>query len=253
MMNPPAGSGGVAPRRILIIEDDRAIAELERDYLAAAGFSAEIETDGSVGLSRALEPADRDADGSTAAKSWDLFIVDLMLPGSDGFTICREIRARTEKPVLVVSARSADVDKVRMLGLGADDYVTKPFSPAELVARARAHIERYDRLLSRPAADTSVITHGDLTIDSEKKAVLVAGRPVQLTATEYAILLGLARSPGRVYSREEIFEGIRGEGIHGDLSMVTVHIRRLREKIEMDPSDPLHVETVWGMGYRFGA
>jgi DNA-binding response OmpR family regulator len=241
------GSGSAGPptsgarKRALIIEDDRAIAELERDYLEAAGFRADIETDGAAGIRRATE---------ASPDAYDLYIVDLMLPGADGFTVCRELRTRTEKPVLVVSARSGDIDKVRALGIGADDYVTKPFSPAELVARARAHLERYERL-SGGGSGGSMITAGDLVIDTDKKAVSVAGRPAALTASEYAILVLLAQSPGRVFSREEIFEHVRGEGTYGEVSTVTVHVRRLREKIEVDPSDPVHVETVWGMGYRF--
>ena len=232
--------------RALIIEDDRAIGELERDYLEAAGFAASIQTDGSAAL--------RTAQDTQPENAFDLYIVDLMLPGSDGFAICRELRSRTERPILVVSARDGDMDKVRALGLGADDYVTKPFSPAELVARAKAHIERYERLLgAAPAGETpaTVIFARDVVIDLEKKAVSVAGRPVQLTATEFSILTLLAASPGRVFSREEIFERVRGEGTYGEVSTVTVHIRRLREKIETDPSDPSHIETVWGMGYRF--
>ncbi len=235
------GSQGSSHRRILLIEDDLSIAELERDYLEAAGFSVDIEYEGSAGLNRAL-----DSDG---AKAFDLFVVDLMLPGIDGFAVCRELRAKTEKPILVVSARSGDSDKVRALGLGADDFITKPFSPAELVARTRAHLERYDRL--RGGGEDTVIISGDLVIDTGKKAVTAAGRLAPLTATEYSILVLLAKYPGRIYSREEIFEKIRGEGVYGEVSTVTVHVRRLREKVEADPSNPLHIETVWGMGYRF--
>ena len=232
--------------RALIIEDDRAIGELERDYLEAAGFAASIQTDGSAAL--------RTAQSTLPENAFDLYVVDLMLPGSDGFAICRELRSRTERPILVVSARDGDMDKVRALGLGADDYVTKPFSPAELVARAKAHIDRYERLLgAAPSGESAATTifARDVVIDLEKKAVSVAGRPVQLTATEFSILTLLAGAPGRVYSREEIFERVRGEGTYGEVSTVTVHIRRLREKIETDPSDPSHIETVWGMGYRF--
>ncbi|MGO8692327.1 MAG: response regulator transcription factor [Rectinemataceae bacterium] len=243
--DPAQGPFGGRPRA-LIIEDDLAIAELERDYLEAAGFSADVETNGATALKRAIDALSH---GQESVGAYDLFVVDLMLPGADGFTVCRELRERTEKPVLVVSARSGDIDKVRALGIGADDYVTKPFSPAELVARARAHLDRYERL--RGESDSAIISSGDLVIDTEKKSVSAGGRGVQLTATEYAILLLLARNPGRVYSREEIFEAVRGEGTYGEVSTVTVHMRRLREKIEVDPSNPKHVETVWGMGYRF--
>ncbi|HUW41415.1 MAG TPA: response regulator transcription factor [Rectinemataceae bacterium] len=241
--NPAPPSPGARPRA-LIIEDDLAIAELERDYLEAAGFSADVETNGASALERAIL-----AMSPESGRPYDLFVVDLMLPGADGFTICRELRERSEKPVLVVSARSGDIDKVRALGIGADDYITKPFSPAELVARARAHLDRYERL--RGESGGAIISSGDLVIDTEKKAVSAGGQGVQLTATEYAILLLLARNPGRVYSREEIFEAVRGEGTYGEVSTVTVHMRRLREKIEADPSNPKHIETVWGMGYRF--
>jgi DNA-binding response OmpR family regulator len=240
-MNSPDRGAVALRRRILLIEDDLSIAELERDYLEAAGFCVDIESDGASGLRRAI-----DEEGS---KPFDMFVVDLMLPGADGFSICRELRSRTEKPILVVSARSADSDKVRALGIGADDFVTKPFSPAELVARAKAHMERYDRL--RGGGEDSVIISGDLVIDMGKKSVTASGKLAPLTATEYSILAILAKSPDRIFSREEIFEKIRGEGVYGEVSTVTVHVRRLREKIETDPSNPQHIETVWGMGYRF--
>jgi DNA-binding response OmpR family regulator len=233
--------------RVLIVEDDLAIAELERDYLEAAGFVAHIETDGGDALALIREPASK--------KDYELFIVDLMLPGTDGFELCRELRATCEKPILVVSAREGDEDKVRALGLGADDYITKPFSPAELVARAKAHIERYARLIGASGNEgqpqSSAIIARDIVIDLERKTVDVADRAVQLTATEFAILVLLATSPGRVFSREEIFEKVRGDGTYGEVSTVTVHIRRLREKIELDPSHPTHIETLWGMGYKF--
>jgi two-component system, OmpR family, alkaline phosphatase synthesis response regulator PhoP len=231
--------------RALIVEDDSTIAELERDYLEAAGFSSEIESDGAQALAtaQALGPD----------SPFDLYLVDLMLPGSDGFAICKELRKRTEVPILVVSARESDRDKVRALGLGIDDYVTKPFSPAELVARAKAHVERYARLRNGredPAGQAKLIVARDLVIDLGRKSVEVGGKSAQLTATEFAILALLAAAPGRVFSRDEIFESIRGEGTYGEVSTVTVHIRRLREKIEQDPSSPARIETVWGMGYK---
>jgi DNA-binding response OmpR family regulator len=223
--------------RILIVEDDGAIAELERDYFEAARFEVETVGDGAEALALAH------------SRKFDLFVVDLMLPGLDGFSLCKELRAVSQRPILVVSARGADLDKVQALGIGADDYVTKPFSPAELVARVRAHLERYERLAGR--ADAAVISSGDLTIDTERKAVLLGGQPVALTATEYDILLILAQHPGTVFSKEQLFEKIRGEGFYGETSAITVHVRRLREKIEENPSEPKRIETVWGMGYRF--
>lgn len=224
-------------KRILIVEDDQAIGELEQDYLVAAGLEVEVVGDGA----RALEAATREG--------WDLFVVDLMLPGLDGFSLCAELRRMSPRPIIVVSALGAEADKVRALGLGADDFVTKPFGPAELVARVRAHLERYDRVSGGQAS--SLITHLGLTIDPEKKTVSLGGKNPALTPTEYSLLLILASSPGRIYSKEELFELVRGQGFYGETSAITVHIRRLREKIEKDPSNPRFVETVWGMGYRF--
>ena len=224
-------------KRALIVEDDPAIAELERDYLEAAGFSAEIAPDGPSGIER------------LSGGGWALAIVDLMLPGADGFAVCREARRLGETPLMVVSARSADLDKVRALGLGADDYLVKPFSPAELVARAKAHVERYERLRGGQPAGRIVVS-GDLAIDLGRKRVTRGDREISLTATEWALISYLAEEPGRVRSRKEIFAHLRGEGAYGDQNAVAVHVRRLREKIEPDPSDPAVVETVWGMGYR---
>ncbi len=224
-------------KRALIVEDDRAIAELERDYLESAGFAAEIASDGAAGMARLAEGG------------WALAVVDLMLPGADGFAVCREARRLGETPLMVVSARSADLDKVRALGLGADDYLVKPFSPAELVARAKAHVERYERLRGGGPADRIVVS-GGLSIDLGRKRVKRGDAEVPLTATEWSLLSYLAEEPGRVRSRDEIFARLRGEGAYGDLNAVAVHVRRLREKIELDPSNPTVVETVWGMGYR---
>jgi len=226
-------------RRVLIIEDDRAIAELERDYLEADGFAVDIELDGNSGLRRVRETA------------YNLVLLDLMLPGRSGFEICRELRASSEVPILLVSARGGDVDKIRGLGLGADDYITKPFSTAELVARVKAHLARYERL--RGGREALPITAGALVLDRESMRATVAGREVTLTAKEFEILALLASHPDRVFGRQEIFERIWGEGTFGDVSTVTVHIRRIREKIEADPSHPWIVETVWGVGYRLRA
>ncbi len=226
-------------KRLLIIEDDRAIAELERDYLEADGFAVDIELDGDDGLRKAR------------ATAYDLILLDLMLPGRSGFDVCRTLRGSSEVPILLVSARRADVDKIRGLGLGADDYITKPFSTAELVARVKAHLARYERL--RGGRGALPITAGALALDPESMRVTVAGREVTLTAREFGILALLASHPDRVFSREQIFERIWGEGVFGDISTVTVHIRRIREKIEADPSQPRIIETVWGIGYRLKA
>lgn len=224
-------------KRALIVEDDRAIAELERDYLETAGFAAEIAPDGTAGIARLAEGG------------WALAIVDLMLPGADGFAVCREARRLGETPLMVVSARSADLDKVRALGLGADDYLVKPFSPAELVARAKAHVERYERLRGG-GAEGRIVVSGGLSVDLGRKLVKRGDAEIPLTATEWSLLSYLAEEPGRVRSRDEIFARLRGEGTYGDQNAVAVHVRRLREKIELDPSNPAVVETVWGMGYR---
>ncbi len=226
-------------KRLLIIEDDRAIAELERDYLEADGFAVDIEMDGDDGLRKARETA------------YDLVLLDLMLPGRSGFDVCRTLRASSEVPILLVSARRADVDKIRGLGLGADDYITKPFSTAELVARVKAHLARYERL--RGGRGALPITAGALVLDPDSMRVTVAGREVALTAREFEILALLASYPDRVFSREQIFEQVWGQGVFGDISTVTVHIRRIREKIEGDPSQPRIIETVWGIGYRLKA
>jgi DNA-binding response OmpR family regulator len=226
-------------KRLLIIEDDRAIAELERDYLEADGFAVDIELDGDDGLRRAR------------ATAYDLILLDLMLPGRSGFDVCRTLRGSSEVPILLVSARRADVDKIRGLGLGADDYITKPFSTAELVARVKAHLARYERL--RGGRGALPITAGALALDPESMRVTVAGREVTLTAREFGILALLASHPDRVFSREQIFERIWGQGVFGDISTVTVHIRRIREKIEADASQPRIIETVWGIGYRLKA
>lgn len=224
--------------RVLIIEDEDAIAELERDYLTISGYEVETESDGTAGMERAL------------AEDFDMVLVDVMLPGTDGFSIVRAIREKKNTPVILVSARGDDIDKIRGLGLGADDYMTKPFSPGELVARVKAHIERYRRL-SGPAPSSDIITVRDLKIDCSTHEVTVRDKTVSLTAKEYDILLYLIKNPGRPISKEELFEKIWEVDAIGDIKTVVVYINRIREKLEKDPSRPEFIETVWGMGYRF--
>ena len=226
-------------KKILIIEDDQSIAELERDYLEAEGFDCAILADGPNGLETARN------------ESWDLIILDLMLPGADGFSICRALRKETEIPILIVSARTEDIDKIRGLGLGADDYVTKPFSPGELTARVKAHLSRYERLLGTPRRSRIISVRG-LSIDLETHRVTVFDKDIGLTAKEFEILHLLISHADRVYSKEEIFDHVWGDS-YGDLSTVTVHVRKLREKIEDNPSEPEYIETVWGIGYRLKA
>ncbi|ODA40350.1 response regulator transcription factor [Desulfosporosinus sp. BG] len=226
--------------RILIIEDDQNIAELERDYLQLNGYEAEIVQDGVQGLKKALSGL------------YNVIIVDLMLPGKDGYSITKEIRAKFEIPVIIVSAKNEDIDKIRGLGLGADDYLTKPFSPAELVARVKSHIMRYERLKGKVAA-SEVINHRGLEINTASHKVFVNGKEVQLTTTEYGLLVFFATNPNIVFSKEHLFETIWGNEFLGDTATVPVHVQKIRKKIEKDPSNPEYIETLWGTGYRFNS
>ncbi|OBZ16965.1 response regulator transcription factor [Bacillus sp. FJAT-26390] len=226
-------------KNILIIEDEKAIAELERDYLESYGFSVHIEGRGDIGLQKALEG------------KFDLIILDVMLPKIDGFEICRQIRQSVNIPVLMVTAKKEDIDKIRGLGLGADDYMTKPFSPSELVARVKAHLARYERLTGDKGERGDHIRIRGLFIDKLSRRVMIHEQEAMLTSKEYELLLLLASHPNRVFEKEELFERIWGLDSNGDAATVTVHIRRLREKIEHDPSKPQYIETIWGVGYRF--
>jgi len=221
--------------KVLIIEDDPEIAALERDYLQVAGFEVVLAENGVEGLE--------------AAGDADLIVLDIMLPGQDGFEVLRELRKTMDTPVVLLSARGEDIDKIRGLGLGADDYMQKPFSPGELVARVRAHLARFERLTSK--ARKSRLTVRGLEVDSEDRRVFVHGEECSLTPKEFEILQFMMENPNRVYSKEELFERVWGLEALGDSDTVVVHIRRLREKIEPEPQNPRYVETVWGVGYRF--
>ncbi|MBW4838258.1 MAG: response regulator transcription factor [Paenibacillaceae bacterium] len=227
-------------KRILIIEDDPVIAEVERDYLQASGYAADIAVNGDEGLRRAL------------SEPYDLLVLDLMLPGVDGYEICKQVREAKDIPILMVSAKKEDIDKIRGLGLGADDYVSKPFSVGELMARIKAHLTRYARLTnqSRPADKDELRIRG-LYIDKMSRKVSVNGEELALTGKEYDLLLFMAMHPNRVFSKDDLFERIWGMDSLGDLASVTVYISKLREKIERDPSKPQFIETIWGVGYRF--
>jgi DNA-binding response OmpR family regulator len=222
---------------ILLVEDDPALAELVRDYLEAETFTVELCADGREGLERAM------------SGTHDLILLDLMLPGLGGFEILRAYRAQWPKPVVVVSARGEDIDKIRGLGLGADDYVAKPFSPAELVARVKAHLARYRRLTGFDNRGTEWRA-GPLSWDPDKKQVRLHEQLLVLTAKEQDLLVLLIQNPGRLFAKEELYQRVWGETTVGDLGTVTVHVRRLREKIEVDPAEPKILETVWGLGYR---
>ncbi|MCR5627537.1 MAG: response regulator transcription factor [Lachnospiraceae bacterium] len=225
--------------RILIIEDEESIADLEKDYLELSDFQVDIENNGEVGLKRALEGG------------FDLIILDLMLPGMDGFEICKEIRKQKNIPVIMVSAKKDDIDKIHGLGLGADDYMTKPFSPSELVARVKAHMARYDRLTQSGGNTNEVVEIRGLKIDKTARRVYVNGEEKQLTTKEFDLLTFLASNPNHVYSKEDLFKNIWDMDSIGDIATVTVHIKKIREKIEFDSSNPQYIETIWGVGYRF--
>ena len=225
--------------RLLIVEDEEAIADLEKDYLELSGFEVEIANDGTEGLSKAL------------TEEYDLFILDLMLPGVDGFEICKEIREKKNTPILMVSAKKDDIDKIRGLGLGADDYVTKPFSPSELVARVKAHLARYERLIGSNTVENDVIEIRGIKIDKTARRVWVNGEEKPFTTKEFDLLTFLAENPNHVFTKEELFREIWDMESIGDIATVTVHIKKIREKIELNTAKPQYIETIWGVGYRF--
>ncbi len=225
--------------KILIIEDEEAIADLEKDYLELSGFEVEIETRGDRGLERALET------------DYDMYILDLMLPGIDGFEICKKIREVKNTPVLMVSAKKDDIDKIRGLGLGADDYITKPFSPSELVARVKAHLARYERLISSNVQENEIIEIRGIRIDKTARRVWVNDEEKQFTTKEFDLLTFLAQNPNHVFTKEELFNKIWDMESIGDIATVTVHIKKIREKIEFNTAKPQYIETIWGVGYRF--
>ncbi|WP_078378500.1 response regulator transcription factor [Sutcliffiella halmapala] len=226
-------------QKILIIEDEQSIAELQRDYLEVYGFTAEIASTGEKGLEKALTNA------------YDLILLDLMLPGIDGFELCKKIRAELDIPILMVTARKEDIDKIRGFDRGADDYIEKPFNPNELVARVKAHISRYQRLINRDSEPPQEIQIKGLVIDRHSRRVFLNGEEKIFTAKEYDLLLFLTTNPNRVFSKDHLFERIWGYDSIGDVTTVTVHIRKIREKIEETPSTPTFIETIWGVGYRF--
>ena len=225
--------------KILIIEDEEAIADLEKDYLELSGFEVEIENRGDVGLKKALEG------------EYDLFILDLMLPEVDGFEICREIRNVKNTPIIMVSAKKDDIDKIRGLGLGADDYITKPFSPSELVARVKAHLARYERLIGSTAQKNDIIEIRGIRIDKTARRVWVNEEEKQFTTKEFDLLTFLAENPNHVFTKDELFSKIWDMESIGDIATVTVHIKKIREKIEFNTAKPQYIETIWGVGYRF--
>ena len=225
--------------KILIGEDEVAIADLEKDYLELSDFTVDICNTGDEGLEAALKG------------NYDLVILDLMLPGLDGFEVCRRIREEKDIPILMVSAKKDDIDKIRGLGLGADDYMTKPFSPSELVARVKAHMARYERLVGTQKPQNEMVEIRGIRIDKTARRVYVDGVERTFTTKEFDLLTFLAEHPNHVFTKDELFREIWDMDSIGDIATVTVHIKKIREKIEKDSSKPEYIETIWGVGYRF--
>lgn len=225
--------------KILIIEDEQAIAELEKDYLEIGGFQVLHANNGKNGIAMAL------------SENIDLVLLDIMLPDMDGFEICKVIREKKDIPILFVSAKKEDVDKVRGLGIGADDYIVKPFSPSELVARVQAHLSRYERLMTNTAEENNIIEIRSLKIDKSARRVWIQGNETYLTTKEFDVLIFLASNPDRVFSKAELFKEVWDMDSIGEIATVTVHIKKVREKIELDRNNPEFIETIWGVGYRF--
>ncbi|MDO5020002.1 MAG: response regulator transcription factor, partial [Lachnospiraceae bacterium] len=219
--------------------DEEAIADLEKDYLELSGFEVKICNTGDEGLQTALR------------EEFDLIVLDLMLPGLDGFEVCKKIREEKNIPIIMVSAKKEDIDKIRGLGMGADDYMTKPFSPSELVARVKAHLARYDRLVGSSNKNNDVIEIRGIRIDKTARRVIVDGEEKAFTGKEFDLLTFLAEHPNHVYTKEELFREIWDMDSIGDIATVTVHIKKIREKIEFDSAKPQYIETIWGVGYRF--
>lgn len=227
-------------KKILIIEDDQSIAEVEKDYLTINNYEVDIANDGEDGLNLALE------------NPYDLILIDLMLPSIDGFKICKKIRAKKDIPLIMVTAKKSDIDKVRGFGLGLDDYITKPFSPHELVARVKAHLNRYEQLSKKQKSpEESIIQVKGVVLDTSTYKVLVHGDEIVLTNKEFDLLKLLMSNPGRVFTKGEIFERVWGYESEENVPTITVHIRKLREKIEFDAAEPEYIKTIWGVGYKF--
>ena len=226
-------------KRILIVEDEKKISQVIRVNLMMAGYQCDVASDGEEGLQMAL------------SGDYDLILLDLMLPKRDGFSVCREIRRTLSTPIIMVTAKKEDIDKIRGLGLGADDYITKPFSPSELVARVKAHLARYERLIGSGMPANDIIEIRGLKIDKTARRVWVNGEEKNFTTKEFDLLAFLAQNPNHVFTKEELFSKIWDMESIGDIATVTVHIKKIREKIEFNTAKPQYIETIWGVGYRF--
>lgn len=226
--------------KILIIDGDRTWAELERDYLQVNGYTSDIAENGEEGLDLALK------------EDYTAIISEINTEKQSGLFVCTQLRQKKDIPFVFVSEKNTDIDKVRAFAAGADDYILKPFSPSELIARLKGHIARYERLLNKTApVKPSIITVRDLEIDKTAHRVCVRGKEVPMPIREYELLLFLAENPNIVFSKERLFDRLWGMDSMGDVSTVTVHIQRIREKIENPLDDKKYIETVWGAGYRF--
>ncbi|MDO6655482.1 response regulator transcription factor [Anaerobacillus sp. 1_MG-2023] len=225
-------------RKILIVEDDQTIAELERDFLEIENYEVTIISDG------------KDTRNGLINNQFDLILLDIMLPTINGYELCKEIRQKTDIPILMVTAKHEDVDKVRGFGLGADDFIVKPFSPTELVARVKAHLARYERLVQHEAPQ-GVLHIGELEINTTSRRVILEGEEVSFTTKEFDLLQFMATQPNQVFSKEHLYEKIWGLDAMGDNSTVTVHIKKIRKKMEKNTTAPRYIITVWGSGYRF--
>jgi len=240
----PQSSMEVTMSRILIVEDEDEIAMLEKDYLEVNGYDTDIVSDGRTAIDKAVNG------------SYDLIILDIMLPGISGYDICRQVRDQIDIPIIMVTAKTESIDKIRGLGLGADDYIAKPFDPAELVARVKSHLSRYKRLTNARVGEVceqeqGVITVGNLRILIRSWKVYRGMEEIKLPNKEFELLKFFAMNPNIVFSKEQLFEKIWGYDYIGDAATVTVHVNRIREKIEEDNNNPKYIETIWGAGYRF--
>ena len=223
-------------KSILIIEDDQAIAELQRDYLMLSGFNVKIVNDGQKGIDSALKG------------KWDLIIVDLMLPNVDGFEICSNVRKVSNVPLMIVSAKVEDIDKIRGFNIGVDDYMTKPFSPSELVARVKAHIDRHEKLSNSKEVGNEIVID-NLKINIKSRKIFIDDNEIAMPNKEFDLLVFLAQNPNEAFSKEKLLNTVWGSDAYVEMATVAVHINRIREKIERDPSNPKIIQTVWGIGY----
>lgn len=225
--------------KILVVDDEQELTELLKDYLEREQFEVITcgEGEEAIALFKRYEP--------------QLIVLDVMLPKLSGIEVCRMIRAESSVPIIMLSAKKSEVDKILGLGIGADDYVVKPFSPSEVVARVKAQLRRFQQLSRPEAVQSTVWRYGEIEIDAKAYEVKLKGRPIEFSAKEFELLLFMAKHPNQVFSREQIFENVWGYGDYGDLNTVTVHVKKLRSKLEADPANPDYIKTVWGVGYKF--